>query len=219
MPDPKEPTIAASFISHLRQASRVSCTVPGCGELFPAIDDRIGDHFKSKHRDYIEGKDLNAIIRNVKRGRYVRDRSRVLVCRADTAALKGYRTLEGAPRGYQVLLMELAQVQIGDMHLLKPLLQNNPELGQAVRQGDLELALRKMLQRKIPISLEGVLSKANFGTRVIILRRRLTSRNYPLPSRPRTRQHLEEVNRQKTIVKRPGLSNNLRPAPSARSSS
>ncbi|KAI0437566.1 hypothetical protein F4803DRAFT_538118 [Xylaria telfairii] len=69
MPDPKEPTIAASFISHLRQASRVSCTVPGCGELFAAIDDRIRDHLNSKHRDYIEGKDLNALIRDVKRGR------------------------------------------------------------------------------------------------------------------------------------------------------
>ncbi|KAI1755652.1 hypothetical protein F4782DRAFT_362484 [Xylaria castorea] len=67
MPDPKEPTIAASFISHLRQASRVSC--PVCGEQFAAIDDRIRDHFKLKHRDFIEGKDLNALIRDVKRGR------------------------------------------------------------------------------------------------------------------------------------------------------
>ncbi|TRX98621.1 hypothetical protein FHL15_000695 [Xylaria flabelliformis] len=67
MPDPKEPTIAASFISHLRQASRVPC--PLCGEQFAAIDDRIRDHFKLKHRDFIEGKDLNALIRDVKRGR------------------------------------------------------------------------------------------------------------------------------------------------------
>ncbi|KAI8951791.1 hypothetical protein F4801DRAFT_263135 [Xylaria longipes] len=69
MPDPKEPIISASFISHLRQASRVSCPVPACGEQFPAIDDRIRDHFESRHRDYIEGKDINALIRDVKRGR------------------------------------------------------------------------------------------------------------------------------------------------------
>ncbi|KAI0487570.1 hypothetical protein F4859DRAFT_501915 [Xylaria cf. heliscus] len=69
MPDPKEPRIAASFISHLRQASRVACPVPGCGELFAAIDDRIRDHFNSRHRDYIEGKDIDALIRDVKRGR------------------------------------------------------------------------------------------------------------------------------------------------------
>ncbi|KAI3331235.1 hypothetical protein F4824DRAFT_514595 [Ustulina deusta] len=64
-------TIANSFISHLRQASRVSCPVGGCGDTFPAIDDRIRQHFNSEHRDYIEGKDIGALVRAVKRGRYV----------------------------------------------------------------------------------------------------------------------------------------------------
>ncbi|KAI0968873.1 hypothetical protein F4678DRAFT_189625 [Xylaria arbuscula] len=69
MPDHKEPAIAASFISHLRQSSRVSCPVADCGDAFPAIDDRIKDHFESKHRDYIKGKDIGTLIRDVKRGR------------------------------------------------------------------------------------------------------------------------------------------------------
>ncbi|KAI1309624.1 hypothetical protein F5Y03DRAFT_67500 [Xylaria venustula] len=69
MPDHKEPAIAASFISHLRQSSRVSCPVAGCDDAFPAIDDRIKDHFESKHRDYIKGKDIGTLIRDVKRGR------------------------------------------------------------------------------------------------------------------------------------------------------
>ncbi|KAI3326906.1 hypothetical protein HD806DRAFT_519984 [Xylariaceae sp. AK1471] len=69
MPEHKEPQIAASFISHLRQTSRVSCPVAGCTEAFPAIDDRIRGHFQSQHPDYITGKDLNSLVRDVKRGR------------------------------------------------------------------------------------------------------------------------------------------------------
>ncbi|KAI0400936.1 hypothetical protein F4802DRAFT_465890 [Xylaria palmicola] len=69
MPETKEPAISASFISHLRQSSRVTCPVMGCDDQFAALDDRIRDHFQSKHSDYIEGKDINAIVRDVKRNR------------------------------------------------------------------------------------------------------------------------------------------------------
>ncbi|KAI1348029.1 hypothetical protein F5Y01DRAFT_318110 [Xylaria sp. FL0043] len=65
----QETPIATSFIAHLRQASRVSCPVVGCGDAFPAIDDRIGDHLTSKHLEYIKGKDLYGLIRDVKRRR------------------------------------------------------------------------------------------------------------------------------------------------------
>ncbi|KAI1181227.1 hypothetical protein F4777DRAFT_585149 [Nemania sp. FL0916] len=69
MPKSKEPAISASFVSHLRQASRVTCPVPECSEAFAAIDDRIREHLTSKHSEYIEGKDLKALIADVKRGR------------------------------------------------------------------------------------------------------------------------------------------------------
>ncbi|KAI1150958.1 hypothetical protein F4825DRAFT_379132 [Nemania diffusa] len=65
----KDPPLAASFISHLRQTSRVTCPVSGCNDAFPSTNDRIHEHFKSKHGDYIEGKDLNTIIRDVKNRR------------------------------------------------------------------------------------------------------------------------------------------------------
>lgn len=67
----KDPPLAASFISHLRQTSRVTCPVSGCNDAFPSTNDRIHEHFKSKHGDYIEGKDLNTIIRDVKNRRYL----------------------------------------------------------------------------------------------------------------------------------------------------
>ncbi|KAI1160979.1 hypothetical protein F5B18DRAFT_663493 [Nemania serpens] len=69
MPDQKEPTIAASFISHLRQSARVTCPVVGCGEAFAAIDDRIRNHLQAKHHDFIKGKDLNSLIRDIKNRR------------------------------------------------------------------------------------------------------------------------------------------------------
>ncbi|TGJ88103.1 hypothetical protein E0Z10_g644 [Xylaria hypoxylon] len=68
MAGPKEPTIAASFIAHLRQSSRISCPLTGCGETFPGGDDRIRGHLQLRHRDMIEGKDLNNIVRDIKRG-------------------------------------------------------------------------------------------------------------------------------------------------------
>ncbi|KAK5636234.1 hypothetical protein RRF57_011946 [Xylaria bambusicola] len=69
MTDPKEPAISASFISHLRQSSRITCPMVGCEEQYPSIDDRIRDHFKSKHSEFIEGKDISTLIRDVKKGR------------------------------------------------------------------------------------------------------------------------------------------------------
>lgn len=71
MPDPKEQGISASFISHLRQSSRISCPMPDCDEAYPAIDDRIREHFKSKHSEITQGKDIPTLIRDVKKGRYV----------------------------------------------------------------------------------------------------------------------------------------------------
>ncbi|GAW16437.1 hypothetical protein ANO14919_058640 [Xylariales sp. No.14919] len=70
MPDPKEQTISASFISHLRQQSRVSCPL-GCGDTFVGNDERIRDHFTTKHGDYLEGKDIAGLIRDVKKGRHL----------------------------------------------------------------------------------------------------------------------------------------------------
>ncbi|KAJ3561129.1 hypothetical protein NPX13_g9063 [Xylaria arbuscula] len=49
--------------------------MPGCEEAYPAIDDRIRDHFRSKHGDIIQGKDgkdIAALIRDVKKGRIPR---------------------------------------------------------------------------------------------------------------------------------------------------
>ncbi|KAI0438452.1 hypothetical protein F4803DRAFT_534909 [Xylaria telfairii] len=69
MPDPKEPTTTTSSISHRRQASRASCPVLGCGDAFPAIDERIRLHLQSQHAEFIKGKNLNHIVRNIKRPR------------------------------------------------------------------------------------------------------------------------------------------------------
>ncbi|KAI0556221.1 hypothetical protein F4679DRAFT_578341 [Xylaria curta] len=69
MPESKQPPIATSFISHLRQASRFSCPLTGCNDSFPCIDDRIRDHLQLKHRHLTEGKDRESIIRELKRGR------------------------------------------------------------------------------------------------------------------------------------------------------
>lgn len=69
MPDQKEPVIQASFISHLRQSARVTCPVLGCGEGFAAIDDRIRNHLQEKHHEFIKGKDLNSLIRDIKNRR------------------------------------------------------------------------------------------------------------------------------------------------------
>ncbi|KAI1259533.1 hypothetical protein F5Y18DRAFT_293654 [Xylariaceae sp. FL1019] len=68
MPDPREPQISASFISHLRQAARISCPIPGCGETVPSIDDRIRDHLQSQHPELITG-NIDDIVRDLKRGR------------------------------------------------------------------------------------------------------------------------------------------------------
>ncbi|KAJ3580392.1 hypothetical protein NPX13_g173 [Xylaria arbuscula] len=49
--------------------------MPGCEEAYPAIDDRIRDHFRSKHGDIIQGKDgkdIATLIRDVKKGRIPR---------------------------------------------------------------------------------------------------------------------------------------------------
>ncbi|KAI0388347.1 hypothetical protein F5Y17DRAFT_470485 [Xylariaceae sp. FL0594] len=40
-----------------------------CSQAFPGIDERIRGHFESAHPEYIEEKDLSALIRDVKRGR------------------------------------------------------------------------------------------------------------------------------------------------------
>ncbi|KAI1109437.1 hypothetical protein F5Y14DRAFT_27721 [Nemania sp. NC0429] len=71
MPDPKEPGIEASFISHLRQTARATCPVAGCGEAFAAVDDRIRQHLQANHQDYLRGKDLNSLIRDIKNRRRI----------------------------------------------------------------------------------------------------------------------------------------------------
>ncbi|KAI0863821.1 hypothetical protein F4860DRAFT_511711 [Xylaria cubensis] len=58
MPESKEPVIAQSFISHLRQAASFCCPLTGCNDSIPRIDDRIRDHLQSKHCDLWEGKAL-----------------------------------------------------------------------------------------------------------------------------------------------------------------
>ncbi|KAI1425179.1 hypothetical protein F5Y12DRAFT_784838 [Xylaria sp. FL1777] len=69
MPDPKEQAITESFISRLRQSAQISCPVGGCGDVFPPIDERIRNHFETKHRKFTEGKDMSTLIRDVKKGR------------------------------------------------------------------------------------------------------------------------------------------------------
>ncbi|KAI1323583.1 hypothetical protein F5Y16DRAFT_334160 [Xylariaceae sp. FL0255] len=67
MPDPKETQISTSFISHLRQAAKVTC--PHCGDTIPSTDDRIRAHLTQLHAPTIHGKDLDQVVREVKRGR------------------------------------------------------------------------------------------------------------------------------------------------------
>jgi hypothetical protein len=63
--------LTQSYIRNLQQASQVSCPMEGCGQRIPCTDTRIREHFMTKHSDYIEAKDVTAIVRDVKRGRYV----------------------------------------------------------------------------------------------------------------------------------------------------
>ncbi|GAW18793.1 hypothetical protein ANO14919_082750 [Xylariales sp. No.14919] len=67
MSAPKESTIATSFISHLRQASRVLCPLEGCGKILANTRHLIRDHLQSQHINFVEGKDMNEIIRQVER--------------------------------------------------------------------------------------------------------------------------------------------------------
>ncbi|KAI0398759.1 hypothetical protein F4802DRAFT_123306 [Xylaria palmicola] len=68
MPGPREP-ISASYIAHLHQSARVTCPVMGCGDQFPGVDNRIRHHLGSRHSDFIHGKDIDAVVRDVKRNR------------------------------------------------------------------------------------------------------------------------------------------------------
>ncbi|KAI1821421.1 hypothetical protein F4861DRAFT_469487 [Xylaria intraflava] len=65
MPDPKE-HIDASFTSHLRQVSRLLC--PFCEEGC-ASDEKMRDHLSSRHPADTAGRDISALIRQIKRGR------------------------------------------------------------------------------------------------------------------------------------------------------
>ncbi|KAI1316580.1 hypothetical protein F5Y16DRAFT_420363 [Xylariaceae sp. FL0255] len=67
MPDPKEPPISTSFISHLRQATTVYC--PYCGDTIPSTDDRIRAHLTQLHAPTIQGKNLDQVVRELKRRR------------------------------------------------------------------------------------------------------------------------------------------------------
>ncbi|KAI1818598.1 hypothetical protein GGS20DRAFT_194570 [Poronia punctata] len=67
MPDPKEHDIAGSFISHLRNAARLQC--PVCSLGIPATDERLRNHFETEHPAFIEGKDVQNLVRDLKRGR------------------------------------------------------------------------------------------------------------------------------------------------------
>ncbi|KAI2639191.1 hypothetical protein GGS21DRAFT_506327 [Xylaria nigripes] len=62
----KEQRIDKSFINHLRQTSRLSC--PFCEDGF-ASDERMREHLTVKHPDGIAGKDIGALIRQIKGGR------------------------------------------------------------------------------------------------------------------------------------------------------
>ncbi|KAI1174303.1 hypothetical protein F4777DRAFT_554571 [Nemania sp. FL0916] len=68
MSDARQPIVSASFINHLRQSSRVSCPVAGCGEAFPATDDQIRAHI-SLHPDFTKDNDIEIIVTDIKRGR------------------------------------------------------------------------------------------------------------------------------------------------------
>ncbi|KAI1319057.1 hypothetical protein F5Y16DRAFT_418275 [Xylariaceae sp. FL0255] len=67
MRDPKEPPISTSFISHLRQASKVSC--PYCSETIASIDERVRTHLSQKHGSIVQEKDLDQVVSEIKRGR------------------------------------------------------------------------------------------------------------------------------------------------------
>ncbi|KAI0412798.1 hypothetical protein F5X98DRAFT_367031 [Xylaria grammica] len=67
MSAPKESNISTSFISHLRQASRVLCPLEDCSKILPNTRHLIRDHLQSQHINFIEGKDVNEIIRQVER--------------------------------------------------------------------------------------------------------------------------------------------------------
>ncbi|KAI1318096.1 hypothetical protein F5Y16DRAFT_392317 [Xylariaceae sp. FL0255] len=62
-----KPPISTSFINHLRQAAKVPC--PHCSDKIPSTDDSIRAHLTKLHASTIEGKDLDKIVREIKRGR------------------------------------------------------------------------------------------------------------------------------------------------------
>ncbi|KAI1120288.1 hypothetical protein F5Y10DRAFT_258743 [Nemania abortiva] len=66
----KEPhTIATSFITHLRNSAKVTCTVLGCGDKIGVFHNRIREHLESKHSDYIKDCDINELIRDIMKWR------------------------------------------------------------------------------------------------------------------------------------------------------
>ncbi|KAI0525819.1 hypothetical protein F5B22DRAFT_587878 [Xylaria bambusicola] len=69
MAGPEQLTISTSFISHLRKSSRLTCPMVGCEDHYLATDNGIREHFKSKHSEFIRGKDISSLIRDVKEGR------------------------------------------------------------------------------------------------------------------------------------------------------
>ncbi|KAI3323558.1 hypothetical protein HD806DRAFT_497145 [Xylariaceae sp. AK1471] len=60
--------IAVSSISYLRQTSRVSCPVYGCGGAFPGIEHRFRRHLHFRHTNIIEGRAINGIVKRIKKG-------------------------------------------------------------------------------------------------------------------------------------------------------
>ncbi|KAI1456823.1 hypothetical protein F4805DRAFT_467842 [Annulohypoxylon moriforme] len=60
--------VAASFTNYLRKASKLRCPVPGCGDEFPDIEDRIRSHLQSRHQNLIQGREIVQVVQLVKRG-------------------------------------------------------------------------------------------------------------------------------------------------------
>ncbi|KAI0393794.1 hypothetical protein F5Y17DRAFT_476429 [Xylariaceae sp. FL0594] len=67
MPEEREQNIADTFISGLRNASQVSC--PVCSLAIAPVEERIRAHLGSAHPGYMQGKDMGAVVRDLRRGR------------------------------------------------------------------------------------------------------------------------------------------------------
>ncbi|KAI0148272.1 hypothetical protein F4776DRAFT_606898 [Hypoxylon sp. NC0597] len=61
-------SIATSFTNYLRKAPKLRCTISGCGDEFPDIDERVKAHLQLSHPDLLESESIDLVVQDIKRG-------------------------------------------------------------------------------------------------------------------------------------------------------